>query len=146
MSRRVSSAERTVGFTLLELMITIAVIGTLLAVALPKFANAVKVANEGGTRGSLGVMRSSLTIYYGDNEGSYPTDLSPLLTPGNRYLSQAMAVFTAEHGKNKAVSYVSEPGDGDTGYWAYVNAGGDVGKIYIECTHTDSKGTAWNQY
>ena len=60
------------GFTLIELMIVVAIIGILAAIAIPKFADLIKKSKEGATKGSLGALRSALTIYYGEQEGSYP--------------------------------------------------------------------------
>ncbi len=60
------------GFTLIELMIVVAIIGILAAIAIPKFADLIKKSKEGATKGSLGALRSALTIYYGEQEGVYP--------------------------------------------------------------------------
>lgn len=60
------------GFTLIELMIVVAIIGILAAIAIPKFADLIRKSKEGSTKGSLGAMRSALTIYYGEQEGIYP--------------------------------------------------------------------------
>jgi len=60
------------GFTLIELMIVVAIIGILAAIAIPKFADLIKKSKEGATKGSLGALRSALTIYYGEQEGMYP--------------------------------------------------------------------------
>ncbi|MBU1153006.1 prepilin-type N-terminal cleavage/methylation domain-containing protein [bacterium] len=60
------------GFTLIELMIIIAIIGILSVIAIPKFVDLVDKAREAATKGNLGALRSAIAIYYGDNEGTYP--------------------------------------------------------------------------
>jgi len=60
------------GFTLIELMIVVAIIGVLAAVAIPKFADLIRKAQEAACKGQLGAMRSALSIYYGNEEGSWP--------------------------------------------------------------------------
>jgi type II secretory pathway pseudopilin PulG len=59
-------------------MIVVAIIGILAAIAIPQFADMVGKSEEGATKGNLGVMRSALSIYYSDTEGTYPTDINAL--------------------------------------------------------------------
>src|SRR5687768_3813539 len=74
------------GFTLIELMIVVAIIGILAAIAIPKFADLIRKSNEGATKGNLGAIRSAMSIYYGDMEGIYPNDPASLSING-KYLS-----------------------------------------------------------
>lgn len=60
------------GFTLIELMLVVAIVGLLAAIAIPKFGNLILKAQEAGIKGKLGSVRSALRIYYADNEGMYP--------------------------------------------------------------------------
>jgi len=64
------------GFTLIELMIGIAIIGTIAAIAIPKYVSMIQKAREGATKGNLGVARSTISIYYGANEGMFPYHLT----------------------------------------------------------------------
>jgi len=63
------------GFTLIELMIVVAIIGILAAIAIPRFAALIDKAREAGARGNLGAMRSAIAIYYGDTKGYWPHSL-----------------------------------------------------------------------
>ncbi|HMU74905.1 MAG TPA: prepilin-type N-terminal cleavage/methylation domain-containing protein, partial [Elusimicrobiota bacterium] len=65
------------GFTLIELMLVVAIIGLLSAIALPKFANLVNRSKEASIKGNLGVLRSAMSLYYADNEGWVPRVSSP---------------------------------------------------------------------
>ena len=73
------------GFTLIELMIVVAIIGILAAIAIPKFAELIRKSGEGASKGNLGSIRSSLSIYYGDMEGTYPSQIAALTIAG-KYL------------------------------------------------------------
>jgi prepilin-type N-terminal cleavage/methylation domain-containing protein len=63
------------GFTLVELMIVVAIIGILAAVAIPKFAQMLEKSREGATKGNLGAIRSAASNYYADQQGQYPKTL-----------------------------------------------------------------------
>ena len=70
------------GFTLIELMIVVAIIGILAAVAIPKFAEMMERSRDGATKGNIAALRSAISIYYGDHEGKYPTDLTAVQPGG----------------------------------------------------------------
>jgi prepilin-type N-terminal cleavage/methylation domain-containing protein len=60
------------GFTLVELMIVVAIIGILAAVAIPKFAQMLEKSREGATKGNLSAIKSAVSNYYADQQGTYP--------------------------------------------------------------------------
>ena len=68
------------GFTLIELMIVVAIIGILAAIAIPKFAQMLEKSREGATKGNLAAIRSAVTIYYSEKEGTFPGDLTTAFT------------------------------------------------------------------
>ena len=63
------------GFTLIELMIVVAIIGILAAIALPKFADMLEKSREGATKGNMTAIKSATNMYVADQAGLYPTDL-----------------------------------------------------------------------
>ena len=64
------------GFTLIELMIVVAIIGIIAGIAIPKFAEMMKRAKESATKGNLGICRTAVAFYYGGNEGIYSYRIS----------------------------------------------------------------------
>lgn len=74
---------RNKGFTLIELMVVMAVIATLMTIAMPRYFNSLENSKETTLRQSLAVMREALDQYYGDT-GRYPESIEQLVE--QRYL------------------------------------------------------------
>ena len=69
------------GFTLIELVIVIGIIGLLAAIAIPQFQDLTGLAKAGATKAGLGSVRSTLAIRYansatGGGNASFPTQLA----------------------------------------------------------------------
>jgi general secretion pathway protein G len=69
------------GFTLIELMLVMAIIGTLTAIAIPSYINAVRHAREAVLREDLHTMRSAIDSYTVDKEKA-PQSLDDLVQSG----------------------------------------------------------------
>ena len=79
MSRRTIQAAG--GFTLIELVMVIAIIGILASIAIPKFQDLTGLAKQGATKAGLGTVRSVLAVRYtmsatGGGTASFPTQLA----------------------------------------------------------------------
>jgi general secretion pathway protein G len=69
---------RRPGFTLIELLIVMAILATLLTVALPRYFGSVERSKEVTLQQSLSVMRDAIDKYYAD-QGKYPESLHDLV-------------------------------------------------------------------
>ena len=155
------------GFTLIELMIVVAIIGILAAVAIPKFANLITKSKEAAVKGILVTVRSAITIYYSDTEGVYPTTLHEALAVNAAYLPRTGGVESlgkfnipsnTTNGGNEGHSHgiigsdgvtnaggTTLPFDDDTAL-LYASTGTYVGEAFINCTHNDTRGNVWTSY
>ena len=73
--------RRVAGFTLLELIVVIAVIGILAAIAMPALKNVPRRATESVLKNNLRTMRDVIDQYMGD-KGNYPSSLEALVEEG----------------------------------------------------------------
>ena len=60
------------GFTLIELMLVVAIIGVLSSIVAPRMDLVLQRAHQSKARSDLGYIRSAVGLYYSDNEGNYP--------------------------------------------------------------------------
>lgn len=139
------------GFTLIELMLAVAIIGILAAVLYPVGNDCIRRSQEATTKGNLGALRASITQYYADHDGQYPTDSTLVsITSGGGYLTSVPSKFTPP--------YHPEGHDIDGGSmtdmitaraaWFYVSDVNDPawGHIFVNCVHTDLHGNPWSTY
>jgi general secretion pathway protein G len=77
--QRLHGARRQGGFTLLELMVVLALIMTLSAIAFATYQNTVQRGREAVLRENLFRIRDSLDQYYADR-GKYPQSLADLVS------------------------------------------------------------------
>lgn len=69
------------GFTLIELMIVVTIIGILATLSEPSFRQAIVKAREAALKKDLYIFRDVIDQYYADN-GAYPPSLQELITKG----------------------------------------------------------------
>jgi prepilin-type N-terminal cleavage/methylation domain-containing protein len=141
------------GFTLIELMIVVAIIGILAAIAIPRFAQMLEKSREGSTKGNLGSLKSAASIYYGDQQGVWPTTLQAFSVYAfSRYLDNISPVkvtgaFVA-NASSPAGSLVtmtvmsSTPNTSSTG-WMYDS---NFGSVYVNSTVKDSRAIPYSFY
>ena len=136
------------GFTLIELMIVVAIIGILAAIAIPKFADLINKSKEGATKGSLSSIRSAIQVYYGDNEGWFPTDTLVCLTAASKYLNEIPVAKLPGTSHADTAGVVTTFTDG--GGWYYANdfsTASTWGNFALNCTHQDLKASgAWSTF
>ena len=133
------------GFTLIELMIVVAIIGILAAIAIPRFAQMLEKSREGATKGNLAAMRSAVTIYYSEKEGTWPTDLTTAFTS---YMYPIPPAKATPLNNDPTVTAVGDVPSGTGVGWAYVTnaASPYAGNVFCNSTATDTKGSSFTTY
>ena len=96
------------GFTLIELMVVLAIVALLASIALPRYFGSLQQAREQALQENLRVIRISIDRFHGD-KGRFPADLAELVTL--RYLRAVPSDPVTE----SAQSWVLVPAEGDAG-------------------------------
>jgi len=71
------------GFTLIELLVVMAIIATLLTIAVPRYFHSADRSKEAVLRQNLAQMRDAIDKHYGDT-GKYPESIEALVAALDR--------------------------------------------------------------
>lgn len=114
--------NRQSGFTLIELVMVIVILGILSAIALPRFVDLQTDALAAAKRGMSGAVKSAHAIYIADNKG-FPTvtqlatyvqgeNVAPLA--GNIDVDINGTIYSVPTWSNTTCTGVGNTGNGDT--------------------------------
>jgi len=133
------------GFTLIELMIVVSIVGILAAIAVPRYAETIRRSQEARTKGNAAMFNEAIAMYYTDR-GIYPTDNLASLIP--QYLDRIPLKYTPSyHPEGNSVQAGPDAAMTDsTGDWYYFNLPGEAnyGRVVVNCIHHDLSGRVWS--
>ncbi len=102
------------GFTLIEILIVVVILGILAAIVVPQFTNASQEATASSIRSQLQTIRGQVELFRVRNAGALPTSFDDLITPPDGqapYLSQTPTLpagFEWNWGDNAATDGIVE--------------------------------------
>ena len=136
------------GFTLIELMVVILIVGILSAIAIPTFMNQRAKAQDTDAKSAVRVARVTLETFHTDRQ-TYDTDAATIvdMEPG---LTEARGLTVSGTAKTFTVSVESKSSSGGGGTFTItLDAAGDVTRTCTNpgkggCRDTpDSSGNLW---
>jgi prepilin-type N-terminal cleavage/methylation domain-containing protein len=125
------------GFTLIELVVVILILGILAGVGAPKLFSTSGKASESGVKQTLSIVRDSIELYAADNGGEFPqpADSAAFHTMMETYMRGKFPVNPVGNGENtvKVITGTTAAEASPTTGWVYNK---DTGEFI--CNSTDA--------
>jgi len=129
---------RSKGFTLIELMIVVVIIGILAAIAIPNFISMQARAKEASTKSNCHTVQLAAEDFAVQNDGVYAANVGVDTTPGGDTITTMLpGAALLENPFTKAatepVDAVAAANPGETAYTPVVQGGVNVGYTITGC-------------
>lgn len=133
------SGDTQRGFTLIELLVVMAIIATLLSIAVPRYFSHLDRTREAALRETLFVVRDAIDKFHADT-GHYPAELNELVT--KHYLrklpvdpvsesTETWIIVPPPNGQTGQTGQAGQTGAGEsTGVWDIQSGAGGENRPY----------------
>jgi len=137
------------GYTLIELLIVIVILGIVASVSAPKFFNISTASQEGALKGTISHIRSALSVKYSANLVQDVRPLYPLFITADLFSDQNLPLNPVNHLSTIQLSaatgtnvILDSETDGSHG-WVYQ---AESGEIRADIGGSDSNGIDYHTY
>jgi len=155
-----ATASKRNGFSLLELVIVIVIMGVVAAVAIPRISRGTAGASDSALTTDLSVLRNAINMYEGEHPGLHPTvaDIADQLTQFTDISGAVSATKTSTHiygpyirkipalpvGEAKGASGIAASSADGVG-WIYNASTGNI-QANTTASEKDAAGTLYSDY
>ena len=156
------------GFSLIELVIVVVIMGVIAAIAIPRLSRGARTAGGSALKGDLAALRNAIELYAAEHDGKYPTatnivnqltqfsnlagtafDTSKDIANGEIYGPYLKEIPPLPVGANKGdatidVASIAPTGVTSNGWW--YNATTQAIRANLPATDKDDDDVAYNTY
>ena len=135
------------GFSLIELLIIVSIIGILAAIVIPTFSNANENAKAGALSSQINTVKKALILYKTDHNDTYPTD-AQLITNQWQVLTNSTDIDGNTSGSDYGPYFQKPPFNAfmdssvvaadDSAAWQYDSSNGTVQAVVPSAVYADA--------